>query len=206
MQPRTPRRSSWRILAECNREALRLWLDKDPRAHNWGPFFRYIVQTLEGKGEEEVAEREEQLRSAIKAVIPCDINNDPPVPPGFEGPYDVVAEMAVLPSACANEAAYIAALVRLSRLLKPGGILISTTFLTEGLPSNATHAYRLGGGKTLSSLNVSEATLREGLEKAGFSLIMNAKLKRSPADPREPAIQQGASFFGSVFFAAVNAK
>ena len=71
-------------LAECNRDAVRLWLDKKPAAHNWAPFVRYVVQTLEGKGEEEVAKREEQLGRVITSTIPCDATKDPPVPPGYE--------------------------------------------------------------------------------------------------------------------------
>ena len=58
-------------LVQSCRDAVQLWLDKSPKAHDWTPFFRYVVQTLEGKGEEEIAKREEQLRNAVKAVIYC---------------------------------------------------------------------------------------------------------------------------------------
>ena len=83
-------------LVESCRDTVQLWLDKSPNAHDWTPFFRYVVQTLEGKGEEEIVRREEQLRKAVKAVIYCDLLEDPPVPPGYEGPnYDVVLERVV---------------------------------------------------------------------------------------------------------------
>ena len=54
-----------------------MWLDRDPNAPNWSPFFEYVVQELEGKSKEEAAKREEELHQVVKAVIPCDIHKDP---------------------------------------------------------------------------------------------------------------------------------
>ena len=53
---------------ETNRKLLQMWLDRDPNALNWSPFFEYVVQELEGKSKEEAAKREEELRQVIKAV------------------------------------------------------------------------------------------------------------------------------------------
>ena len=47
--------------------------------------------TLEGKSQNEAIEREECLRSITRAVVPCDVTQDPPiVAEGFGGPYDAV--------------------------------------------------------------------------------------------------------------------
>ena len=191
-------------LVESSRDAVRLWLDKDPRAHDWTPFFRHVVQTLEGKGEEEVAKREEQLRRTVKAVIPCNATKDPPVPPGYEGPYDVVMAMAVLETCTDNEASLTAAWVRLAKLLKPGGILVSKTYLVEGLPA-PTHTYLAGAKETFVAMNISEEMLRQCLKAAGLS---DVKLRKSPTDhsSNHTCIQGGATFAGSVFFTAVKVK
>ena len=53
---------------ETNRKVLQMWLDRDPDAPNWSPFFEYIVQELEGKSKEEAAKREEELCQVIKVV------------------------------------------------------------------------------------------------------------------------------------------
>ena len=74
---------------ERNREVLQMWLDRDPKAPNWKPFFEYVVQELEGKRKEEATMRREELRRIVKAVIPCDISKDPPIDPTYCGPYDV---------------------------------------------------------------------------------------------------------------------
>jgi hypothetical protein len=44
------------------REAVQLWLDKNPSAWDWTPYIKYVVQTLEGNEDEyEVTQREESL-------------------------------------------------------------------------------------------------------------------------------------------------
>ena len=190
-------------LVESNRDAVRLWLSKDTRAHDWTLFFRHVIQTLEGKGEEEAAKREEQLRRAVKAVIPCDVTKDPPVPPDYEGPYDIVMDMASSNVVCENEADYIAFWVRLAKLLTPGGLLVSKIFVLEGLPSS-THTYLPGGEEKFVAMNVSEELLRVSVTKAGFT---NLKLKMSTSyDSTYSLIQQGATYAGYAFLTAVKAS
>ena len=61
--------------AEPNREYLKRWLTKDPSAQDWSPYFKYVVQTLEGGSEEDATKLEEMLRNKVKAVVSCDIRN-----------------------------------------------------------------------------------------------------------------------------------
>ena len=49
--------------ADKNCEALRQWLNEDSAAFDWSPHFKFVVQELEGKGEAEVKERQEQVCS-----------------------------------------------------------------------------------------------------------------------------------------------
>ena len=47
--------------SDANLQALRLWLQRDTAAFDWSPHFSFVVKELEGKGEEEVVERQEQV-------------------------------------------------------------------------------------------------------------------------------------------------
>ena len=156
---------------------MQLWLDKNPNAHDWTQYFRYVLQTLEGKGEEEVAKRESQLRSVIKAVIPCDITKDPLLPPGYEGPYDVVLESLALASVGNTDADLVAALTRISKLIKPGGRFISKTVLEEEATAPSwLHTYPVGDS-TFTVMIISEEQLQSALKCAGFS---NITVDKSP--------------------------
>ena len=189
-------------LGESNRDAIHLWLNKDARAHDWTPFFRYIVQTLEGKGEEEIPKREEQLRQVVKAVIPSDITKDPPVSLTNEGPYDIIMDMAAVCTIAKNEADYVAIWIRLAKLLMPGGVIISKTYIVEDLPVS-TYSYPVGK-EEFFQIVTTEEMLRKSLKTAGFSIV---KVKRSTSfDSTDPCIQQGATFYGTVFVIAKKAE
>ena len=74
--------------AEHNREALHQWLDGHPDAFDWSPYFSRVVKDLEGKGEREVEERKKLVRSLVKAVVHCDVTQDPPIAGGYDREYD----------------------------------------------------------------------------------------------------------------------
>ena len=84
-----------------NCEAIQQWLDKDPSAFDWSPFFNYVVRNLEGK-----SEQEERLRSLVK-IASCDISLGQPIEKGYGGPYDVIPTMLSIESACQSEYDYL---------------------------------------------------------------------------------------------------
>ena len=110
----------WSDYSEKNLETLQKWLEKDPTAFNWSPFFDYVVKKLEGKSEKEAREREEVVRRVVN-VAHCDINADPPIQKEFQCPYDVVIDSGCLVATCFTKAKFEAALSKLSGLLKVGG-------------------------------------------------------------------------------------
>ena len=62
-----------------------------PQCTDFTAIFNYVFEDLEGKREEEVVKRQDDLRRLVKGVIPCDILCDPPLlVPGYEGPYDII--------------------------------------------------------------------------------------------------------------------
>ena len=81
-----------------NRQSLQRWLDNDTSrlAFDWSPHFNFFARELLGGGEEAVAESEQKLRAAVKAVVQCDMTQDPPIKVGYDGPYDVVTSSLAL--------------------------------------------------------------------------------------------------------------
>lgn len=109
---------------EKNLDELRRWLGCDENGHDWSAYFSYVVNELEGgKDERYVREREELLRSKVRAVVSCDITKDPPIDESHVGPYDVVICSLVLEGASSTHDEYRSNFARLAKLVKPGGFL-----------------------------------------------------------------------------------
>ena len=152
-------------VSDSNREALRKWLKGDPTAFNWSPVIDHVVQKLEGKGEEEAREREVKVRQVVKDIVHCDINEDPPVQEGFEGPYDVVMDSWCLAYACATREIYEKGIGKLAGLLKPGGTLM--IFASE---RNKPGSYVVGS-TMYKSLPLNGEYLAKVLQEQGLSEV-----------------------------------
>ena len=112
------------VLADYCEENLKFlsnWLNFDPDAFDWSPYFAYVVQNLEGKDEYQARERQDQVRKITKAVVHCDINHDPPIERGYDGLYDVVMCSLVIAGVSRTPEKYSSNILRLSQLVKPGG-------------------------------------------------------------------------------------
>ena len=160
---------------EANRAALLQWLTKDPKAFDWTPVFKHVVVDLEGKSEEEVPIRAELVRKVVKAVVPCDINRDPPIPPQYVDQYDIVTDFMCLESACATRKDYVTALITLYHLLKSGGRIILYTAEYKQVPTPAT--YPVGPHKFFD-LGLSRDLILKSLEEAGFCVVKTVALMR----------------------------
>ena len=151
--------------AETNREALLQWLKNDPKAFDWTPFIKHVVVDLEGKSEEEVPIRAELVRKVIKAVVPCDVHSDPPIPTQYVNQYDIITEFSCLPAACTTKEEYLAALFRLCALVKPGGMIVLCE--REGKDSPTRMTYRVGT-QTFSGALFPKEVVSMMLKQAGF--------------------------------------
>ena len=112
------------VLAEYspnNRRALRQWLDRDPAAFDWTPHFNFVVQELEGKGEEALYERQEQVRRVVKAVVPCDMTQEPIVEKGYDHTYDVVISSLAIDTVPRTYEEFEKIVFRVGKLVKKGG-------------------------------------------------------------------------------------
>ena len=111
------------VFADYTKKFLRKWLDGEPDAFDWSPYFSHVVVNLEGKEEEEARKIEGQVRKLVRATVHCDINQDPPIERGFDDLYDVVMVSLVLEGTARSQEGYCSSLSRLARLVKPGGAI-----------------------------------------------------------------------------------
>ena len=111
--------------AKNNRTAVERWWKNYPDSFDWRENVRYILK-LEGNSDtdDEVTEREDRMRKVLGEVVHCDILVDQVMPPGFEGPFDVVTCLSCLDCVCTSVDSLHKAIGKLSRLVRSGGYLI----------------------------------------------------------------------------------
>jgi len=90
-----------------------------------------------------------------------------PIPAECVDEYDIVTSFLCLICACATEDDYVAALVRLCALLKPGGTIV--LYSIEWKPSAPTPASYPVGSQKFFDLLLSREFVSKSLEQAGFS-------------------------------------
>ena len=148
-----------------NRQALHSWLRNDDGAFNWSHFFDYAVQRLEGKSAQEARKRQEVLRSVVTDVVHCNINEDPIIEEGYEGPYDVISTSCCLTCSCVTREAFKSNVAKIAALLKPGGRIIM--FEEERSMKKQSGVYRVG---TIEhpTVNVSAEFVADTLKAIGF--------------------------------------
>ena len=154
---------------ERNRHTLQMWVNNDPNAPDFTALFKYVVQDLEGKDEDEVLKRQDDLRRLVKGVIPCDIVCDPPLlVPGYEGPYDIIFSSFCICNGCTSCEEYSQAIGRLTKYLKPGGKMVLQSFRPLG-DSEFIH-YSIGSGKFVA-LSVTPEFQISALSENGYKDI-----------------------------------
>ena len=183
---------------ERNREVLQMWLDRDPKAPNWKPFFEYVVHELEGKSKEEAEMRQEELRRVVKAVIPCDITKDSPIDPAYYGPYDVVICSLCLDAACTSLEEYAEGVCKLAKYIKPGGKL-----LLQFCSGAADTQFYMVGKEKFFGLSINEEFMTTTLKKTGFCDIA---IKRFSRDTPGLNIPTEATDFQTAYFAIATKK
>ena len=154
---------------EKNCELLQKWLSEDSDAFDWLPHFQFVVQELEGKDEEEVKKRQDLVRKLVKAVVHCDITQEPPIQSDYDQLYDVVICCLVLEGATHSSEEYAAGISRLGKLVKKGGFLFM-----YGV-ENAAGYYTIGDLK-LPNVCVSAEFVKKAAEDSGFSEVFIEKL------------------------------
>ena len=113
-----------------------LWSNNDPRARNWSPYFRNVLQTLEGNPDPHaVIQHETEQCSKFKELLLCDIRaNDVfrSVSVPFES-FDVISTNLRMKVASNNYDVeeYAKNIKRVYCYLKPGGFIVSLVSVEE---------------------------------------------------------------------------
>ena len=175
------------VLAEYaaqNRAALTSWLENQKDAYDWLPYFKMIVNELEGKDEGEVERRVNMVREKVKAVVPCDITKDPLIPQEYMCQYDIVQSFLCL-NACQTVEECIICITRMASLVKPGGKIILYFVEQEEVEGKC---FYLVGSEMFFSLPLFKASVVKGIEDAGFCDIKLTTLPREQLDNPHPNI------------------
>ena len=147
----------------ANRQAIRDWLENKHDAFDWTPHFSYVVKELEGKGEDEVAKRQQDVRKLVKAVAHCDLTQDPPIEAKYNILYDVVLCSFVVEPVATNYEEYCTLVARFAKLVKPGGCFI--LYSTENSENYTVGSY------TFRDFPVRSTMVIDAVKRCGISDI-----------------------------------
>ena len=115
-------------------DEVSLWKNNNPQAHDWSPYFKHVVHTLEGNPDPEAtSQREMELRSKFKEILLCDIRADDvfgSVSIPAES-FDVVSTNFCMEVVSNNVEEYAQNINRVCRYLKPGGFIVSLVSVEE---------------------------------------------------------------------------
>ena len=152
--------------SESGRKEVQLWKDSDPNAHNWMPYFKYVVNKLEGNVDSQAATvRECTLRSRIHRITFSDINADEIIL-GDKVPqehFDIISTSACLEVAVNSRSKYQESLRKLKALLKPRGLLIGVQFLGSTWWEVKDQRY--------SSFPLTEEIIISLIQQTGFTIL-----------------------------------
>ena len=156
---------------ERNRQAIQQWLDRDPSAFDWSPYFQYVTKSLE-ENEQEAIVREDKVRSLIKLAY-CDITADTLIERGYEGPYDVVISLLCIEVSCLSIKEYHQRVAKILSLIKDGGVLMLMS--THGSHTGDQRFYCLESVK-FSAITLTLDTIKDALTCAGLEIMQVVNL------------------------------
>ena len=161
------------FLEECRREVI-LWKNKDPKAYDWSPYFKFVVNALEGQsGTDVVAEREELLRSKLKDSLFLDMKSNDPLP-AHPGSFDIIYTGFCIESIAVSLEEYKVIMKRVSSLLNPNGHLVM-------LANQGCTWYSVNEVK-YPTYPISIAEVLQTLEEVGFTLRYMESVKKEYED------------------------
>ncbi|XP_020853291.1 phenylethanolamine N-methyltransferase [Phascolarctos cinereus] len=147
---------------EVNRQELGVWLRQDPGAFDWSLYSQHVC-LIEGKGES-WQEKERQLRSKVKRILPIDVHQPQPLGPGSPAPLptDALVSAFCLEAVSPDHSSFQMALDHITTLLRPSGHLLLIGALEE--------SWYLAGEAKLSVVPIQEGEVREALSQSGYQV------------------------------------
>lgn len=177
---------------EVNRQELGLWLRGEPGCFDWSVYSRHVC-LIEGKGES-WQEREKQLRTKVKRVLPIDVHQPQPLGAGSLAPLpaDALVSTFCLEAVSPDFASFQRALDHITTLLRPGGHLLLIGALEE--------SWYLAGEARLVVVPVHEEEVRRALVCSGYE-VRDLRTYTMPA-----RLRTGVDDVHGIFFAWAQKK
>lgn len=167
--------------ANNNRREIEKWLKNEEGSLDWKPMLQCVCE-LEGKSPSDL---EATLKQRVKKVLKCDVRLENPFYPHTLEPADCVITSLCLEAACKDIQTYGRALHGLTKLLRPGGLLVMIGVLGESF-------YKVDE-QLFSCLRLSQDNIEEALSGLGLSI---QEFNILPAEDRE---NNSVSDFEAVF-------
>lgn len=146
----------------CRNEVL-LWKNNNPGAHDWFPYFKYVVNRLDDlPGEEAVIERMEMARNKLKAILFCDVKSINILPDNTGRKFDVILSTWCIENVVGSVEEYGNILKHIKLLLNPNGFFVTIVNLKS-------HYYRFEG-KQYPCFPITEENVISSLKEAGFDI------------------------------------
>ncbi|KAG7315801.1 hypothetical protein KOW79_020667 [Hemibagrus wyckioides] len=156
------------------------WINNEEGCFDWKPIIEYVCE-LDGKSSSDV---EVKLRQKIKQVLKCNVLLENPFHLKSIEPADCVITSLCLEAACKDMQSYTDALCGVTKLLRPGGVLVMIGVLGE--------SFYFVDEIHFSCLNLSEENIEDVVSKLGFTV---QELAISPAEEQENKVSNYDAFF-----------
>ena len=167
---------------KSNIDLVALWKNESPGQHNWEPYFRYVISELEGNDiEDTVIMRQKDLRKKLADFVIGNLYSEQILASMSlqcsEGEkFDIISSHFCLEAVATSISEYQLFLQKLSKLLKPGGYILSMVSLEE--------SYWIQQKNTRSfHLFLTEKNVKEAYEMAGF-VIVQTNIHQLPESAR----------------------
>ncbi|KAI7797481.1 nicotinamide N-methyltransferase [Triplophysa rosa] len=167
--------------SDGNRREIEKWLENQDGCLDWKPVLQHVCE-MEGKS---LSDLEAALKQRVKKVLKCDVRLENPFYPHTLEPADCVVTSLCLEAACKDIPSYCRALDGLTKLLRPGGLLVMIGVLGETF-------YKVNEQR-FSCLRLNKHDIEEALQSSGLSLH---EFNILPAEDRE---DNSVSDFEAVF-------
>ncbi|XP_065907791.1 nicotinamide N-methyltransferase-like [Dysidea avara] len=148
---------------KANLDEVSMWKNKDPDAFDWSPYFKHVVQKLEGRTSScAVLEREDKLRSLLR-LIPCDIKADV-IAPAVTIPVDILSSSFCLGSSYDTLEEYKVGLKKVYDMITPNGFFVSQTTIHLTW-------FKHGNKMYYAAFSLSLEDVKQYYKEAGFNVL-----------------------------------
>uniref|UniRef100_A0A8C5WCY9 Indolethylamine N-methyltransferase-like n=1 Tax=Leptobrachium leishanense TaxID=445787 RepID=A0A8C5WCY9_9ANUR len=165
--------SIWHVLSACenfqkiyltdysknNLKEIKAWLDAENTAFDWTSYLEYACELDENKST--AHEKAEKIRKMV-SLLRCDVTQANPLCPVELPQMDTLIIASCLICAATNKDDFTAYLKNIVSLLKPGGYLVMSEYLTA--------SQYVVGDKIFPVLSVDEATVKRAMADSGCEI------------------------------------